>query len=64
VPKCDLIQSPRALALLDDRLDRTARRCQVGDRDQFGPFEDVGDGLRPRRADEHGVFAVAVAQVG
>jgi DNA-binding MarR family transcriptional regulator len=52
----------RTLALLDDLADRRESGVEVGDGDQLRPAEQLGRGLRARRADEHGGLAVAVGQ--
>jgi hypothetical protein len=37
---------PGTSSLLDDDLDRLACRCEIGDRDQFRPLENVDNRLR------------------
>ena len=54
---------PGALALLDDRVDRPPRRCQVGDRDELRPPEVLLGRLRVRRPDEQALGAEPTGQV-
>src|SRR5206468_5114429 len=44
--------------------DSAARRCQVHDRRQLRPLEDLSGRLRLRRANEHAGLAVAIDQMG
>ncbi len=52
----------RALALLDDQIDRGLRGLQVRDRDELRPAEQLGRGLGVRGADEHRALPQPVAQ--
>ncbi len=51
------------LALLDDRVDRTPRRLEVGHRDELRPAEMLLGRLGVRRPDEQAVRAQALGQV-
>ena len=62
-PKWASRHSPRALALLDDRVDRPPRGCQVGDRDELRPAEVLLGRLGVRRPDEQALRAKAIGQV-
>ena len=53
----------RALALLDDRVDRALRRRQVGDRDELLPAEVLLGRLGVRRPDEQALGAEPAGEV-
>ena len=52
-----------ALALLDDRVDGSLRRLEIGDRDEFRPAKVLFGGLGVGRPDEQALGAKAVGQV-
>jgi hypothetical protein len=53
----------RALALLDDRVDRTLCGCEIGDRDELLPPEVLLGRLGVRRSDEQALRAKPIGQV-